>query len=145
MTGVKHNAVKWVYRTCEDIQIISVGPVTKVILLRDLYIVVCSGGDSINICNPRIYHSGSATPALPCSLLWSTDSESKYNFRLGWWCLMPLSKYFSCMVEINYIGGGNRSTRRKPPTFCQSLTNRITQRYIEYTQVEWGGNSQQQC
>ena len=46
---------------------------TKVNPLPDLYIGVCSGGESINICDPRIYRSGSATPTLPCSLLWCTD------------------------------------------------------------------------
>jgi hypothetical protein len=41
-------------------------------------------------------------------------------------------KYFSYIVEVSYIvavsfiGGGNRSTRRKLPTCCKSLTNLIT-------------------
>ena len=35
-------------------------------------------------------------------------------------------KYFSYIVEVSFIGGGNRSTRRKLPTCCKSLTNLIT-------------------
>ena len=34
--------------------------------------------------------------------------------------------YFSYIVAVSVIGGGNRSTRRKPPTCCISLTNFIT-------------------
>ena len=30
----------------------------------------------------------------------------------GLWCLMP--QYFSYIVAVSFIGGGNRSTRRKP-------------------------------
>jgi len=29
-------------------------------------------------------------------------------------------------VAVSFIGGGNRSTRRKPPTYRKSLTNFIT-------------------
>jgi len=49
----------------------------------------------------------------------------KSNKGLGLWCLTPLSKYFSYMVAVSFIGGGNRSTRRKPPTCRKSLTNFI--------------------
>jgi len=31
--------------------------------------------------------------------------------------------YFSYIVAVSFIGGGNRSTRRKPPTYRKSLTN----------------------
>jgi hypothetical protein len=34
--------------------------------------------------------------------------------------------YFSYIVTINFIGGGNRSARRKPPTCCKAQTNFIT-------------------
>ena len=50
--------------------------------------------------------------------------------KLGWlglWCLMPLSKkYFSYIAAVSFIGGGSRSTRRKPTTCHKSLTNYIT-------------------
>jgi hypothetical protein len=36
-------------------------------------------------------------------------------------------------VEVSFIGAGNRSNRRKPPTSRRSLTNFITKYYIEYT------------
>jgi hypothetical protein len=36
-------------------------------------------------------------------------------------------------VTVSFIGGGNWSTQRKPPTCRKSLTNFITLYYIEYT------------
>jgi hypothetical protein len=35
-------------------------------------------------------------------------------------------QYFSYIVAVSFIGGGNRSTRRNPPTCHKSLTNFIT-------------------
>ena len=35
-------------------------------------------------------------------------------------------QYFSYIVAVNFIGGGNQSTRKKPPTCRKSLTNLIT-------------------
>jgi hypothetical protein len=35
-------------------------------------------------------------------------------------------QFFSYIVAVSFIGGGNQSERRKPPTFCKSLTNFIT-------------------
>ena len=35
-------------------------------------------------------------------------------------------QYFRYIVAISFIGGGNRGTRRKPPTCTKSLTNLIT-------------------
>ena len=34
-----------------------------------------------------------------------------------------LQQYFSHIVVASFSGGGNRSIRRKPPTFRKSLTN----------------------
>ena len=31
-------------------------------------------------------------------------------------------KYFSYIMVVNFIGGGNGRTQRKPPTCCKSLT-----------------------
>jgi len=42
-------------------------------------------------------------------------------------------QYFRYIVVVSFIGGGNRSTRRKPPTCHKSLTNYITKFCIEYT------------
>ena len=33
---------------------------------------------------------------------------------------------FGYIMAVCFIGGGNRSTRRKPPTCCKSLTKVIT-------------------
>ena len=33
---------------------------------------------------------------------------------------------YNYIVEVSFIGGGNRSTQRKPPTCYKSLTNFIT-------------------
>jgi len=46
--------------------------------------------------------------------------------KLVLWCLTPLSTIFSYIVAVSFIGGGNRSTRRKPLTCRKSLTNFIT-------------------
>jgi hypothetical protein len=35
-------------------------------------------------------------------------------------------QYFSYIVAVSFIGGGNRMTRRKPPTCRKPLTNCIT-------------------
>ena len=42
----------------------------------------------------------------------------------GLWCLTP--QYFSYIVVVSFIDGGNRSTQRKPPISRKSLTNFIT-------------------
>jgi len=49
-----------------------------------------------------------------------------FGWLVGLWCLMPLQLYFSYIVSVSFIGGGNRSNRRKPPTCRKSLTNVIT-------------------
>jgi hypothetical protein len=51
-----------------------------------------------------------------------------YNYVSGGglWCLATLSTtIFQYIVAVSFIGGGNRSTRRKSPTCRQSLTNFI--------------------
>jgi hypothetical protein len=40
--------------------------------------------------------------------------------------LCKSKKYFSYIVAVIFIGGGNQSTRRKPLTCCKSLTKFIT-------------------
>ena len=46
----------------------------------------------------------------------------------GWFCLVygvkrHFQQCFSYIVAVSFIGGGKRSTRRKPPTYRKSLTN----------------------
>ena len=60
------------------------------------------------------------------------------------WCLMPFQQYFSYIVAVSFIGGGNRSSRRKPPTCHKSLTNFITKCCIEYSSPEYDSNSHRQ-
>ena len=40
--------------------------------------------------------------------------------------LRHFQQYFSYTVAVSFIGGGNWSARRKPPTCRKSLTNFIT-------------------
>ena len=40
--------------------------------------------------------------------------------------LRHFQQYFSYIMAVSFIGGGNRRTRRKPPTYRKSLTNFIT-------------------
>jgi len=40
--------------------------------------------------------------------------------------VMEFQQYFSYTVAARFIGGGNRNTRRKPPTCRKSLANFIT-------------------
>jgi hypothetical protein len=51
--------------------------------------------------------------------------DSFYNFILSW-ALWFFQQYFSHIMAVSFIGGGNRSTRRKLPTCLKSLTNFIT-------------------
>jgi len=39
---------------------------------------------------------------------------------------LAMQQYFSYIVAVSFIGGGNQSTQRKPPTYRKSLTNFIT-------------------
>ena len=42
-----------------------------------------------------------------------------------------LRQYFSYIVAVSFIGGGNQNTWRKPPTCHKSLTNFITETLLK--------------
>ena len=55
----------------------------------------------------------------------------KFDFIFRLICLFDgvwrhFQQYFCCIVSVSFIGGGNRRTRRKPPTCRKALTNFIT-------------------
>ena len=52
------------------------------------------------------------------------------------------STIFKFYMVVSFIGGGNRSIRRKSPTCHKSLTNCIAKCCIEYTSSDRGSNSQ---
>ena len=48
-----------------------------------------------------------------------TVKENTYK----WVRVRILQQYFSYIVAVSFIGGGNHNTQRKPPTCRMSLTN----------------------
>ena len=50
----------------------------------------------------------------------------KVGLGLAYGVLRHFQQYFSYIVAVSFIGGGNRCTWRKPPTCHKSLTNFIT-------------------
>ena len=61
------------------------------------------------------------------ALLSMTDNKQIYKgLGFGLRCFTPFSIYFSYIVAVSFLGGGNPSIRRKPPTCRKSLTNVIT-------------------
>jgi hypothetical protein len=59
-------------------------------------------------------------------LLHSDDRFCTENLgRRGYCVQRHFQQYFSYIVAISFIGGGNESTWRKPPTCHKSLTNFI--------------------
>jgi hypothetical protein len=49
----------------------------------------------------------------------------------GYGAYRHFQQYFSYIVTISFIGGGNQSTRRKQLTCCKSLTN------IYHIMLDW--------
>jgi hypothetical protein len=47
---------------------------------------------------------------------------------IGWFYGVErhFEQFFSYIVEVSFIAGGNQKTQRKPPTCRKSLTNFIT-------------------
>ena len=62
----------------------------------------------------------------------------KYSLCIKLHWIVVYNVYFSYMMAVNFIEGGNRSTRKNPPTCQKSLTNFITYCSIEYTSP-WRG------
>ena len=52
------------------------------------------------------------------------------RFGLAYGVQRHFQQYFSYIVVVSFIGGGNR---RKPPTCLKTLTNFITECCIEFT------------
>jgi len=58
-----------------------------------------------------------------------TYSNNRLEITQVWirvWCYLHFQQYFSYIVAVSFIGGGNRSTPRKSLTGHKSLTNFIT-------------------
>jgi len=50
-------------------------------------------------------------------------SSNPFQTRCTWYNICHFQQYFSYIVAVCFIGGGNWSTRRKPPTCRKTLTN----------------------
>ena len=55
---------------------------------------------------------------LPCT---NVVSSNPFQTRCTWYNIRHLQRYFCYIVAVCFIGGGNWSTRRKPPT-CQCVS-----------------------
>jgi hypothetical protein len=78
-----------------------------------------------------------------CFRQWTKRERKDIDNLSGWFGLVygvyhHFQQYFSYTVTVSFIGGGNWSTRRKPPTCRKSLTNFITLCCIGYTSP-WAG------
>ena len=56
----------------------------------------------------------------------SLFTSESYCWIMGFGVLCHFQQYFSYIVAVSFIGGGNRSTLGKPPTCRKTLTNFIT-------------------
>ena len=58
-------------------------------------------------------------------------------FRLGlvYGVQLHFQQYFSYIVAVSFIGGGNRRTQKKPPTCRKSLTN-LSHNIVHLTLIE---------
>jgi hypothetical protein len=62
------------------------------------------------------------------------------NSLLGWVRVQHFQQYFSYIVAVSFIGGGNQSTQRKPPTCHKWLTNLITYQVtdkLDHASSDW--------
>ena len=51
-------------------------------------------------------------------------------------------QYFTYIVTVSFIGGGNRNTRRNPCTYLLQVTAKLYHMRIELTSSEQNSNSQ---
>jgi len=61
------------------------------------------------------------------------------DIRFGLWCLTPLSIIFQLYRGGQFIGGGNQSTRRKPPGLSQ-VTDKVKLYHIMLYRVHLAMN-----
>jgi len=58
---------------------------------------------------------------------------------LGLWCLTSLSTIFQYIVAVSFIGGENRSTRRRPQTLSHNVVSSISR--LSGTRTHYGSKS----
>ena len=81
-----------------------------------------SGLTSLEICEKEEYMLNIAK-----GLAWFENQGQDYGVQCHF------QKYFSYIATVSFIGGGNRSTWRKPQTCRKSLTNFITKNVVSST------------
>jgi hypothetical protein len=69
-------------------------------------------------------------------IIWLNTNCIWISFDGSLYC--PFQQYFSYIVAVSFIGGGNWRSWRKPQTCRKPLTNFITKCCIEYTST-WAG------
>ena len=75
------------------------------------------------------------------------ENKSMTRFGLVWFIVFNaiFNNISVISLAVSFIDGGNRSTRRKPPTCRKALTDFITYCCIEYTSPDRDSNSQRDC
>ena len=114
--------------------------VSRTVNRKSRCVVNLERGDTVQVTMPKPYIK---YKIISSSRSWDICYESvngRTNRRTD--KVIAILQYFSYIVAVSFIGGVNRSTRRKPLTCRKSLTNFITQCCIKYTSSEWDSNSQ---
>jgi hypothetical protein len=90
--------------------------------MEDDMLFACKGQRAYGDCRLRDHSYIISTR--PCDGV--NVKQSDKCMSKGLWVMVfnaTFQQYFSYIVAVNLIFGGNRSTRRKPPTCRKSLTN----------------------